>query len=635
MEPHRQGLSLFIRVGAFVFVAMAATVSTLGAISYFAAQRIISQQVEERLLLAAAQRTLSIEMHIRQQHERVRLIASRTRLRQQLRAWSEGQVSSLDFRAEANQILTDAMRGSEDIQEIWLSDATGTVVAATDARRLNLNLFEDASFQHGRQGPFLSEIRRENGQTLTWLSAPALDSRGNLLGVVSVVMRATRLISIVSNPTGLGHTGEVLVGRLDNGGQIRYLHASRLTGSESIAVSQAPSMAKAIDGQRGFETARYAGREVLIAYEPVPFQPGVTNWGLVVKITTQEAFTPLQNLRRIELPLGLLLLVSAVISAYWLANRYARPIMELARSADILAAGNLKHRVLVESDDEIGALSRAFNDMASQLEASYDVLERRVAERTAALSRANRALERSNRDLEQFAYVASHDLQEPLRAVAGFARMLSQQHGGQLSAQAREYVQFIIGGADRMKVLIDNLLEFSRIRSQGAPLVCTDSRQALQHALDNLSSTIEQRQAVITAAGLGEVLADPSQLTQLFQNLIGNAIKFCDRRPPRVEIRAEYGEQQVTITVTDNGIGMDPKDFQRIFEIFQRLHASGTYPGAGMGLAICQQIVQRHGGRIWVESRVGQGSSFHFTLGLPGETLDKPVAATSIGNNPS
>ena len=230
------------------------------------------------------------------------------------------------------------------------------------------------------------------------------------------------------------------MGRLEGTDQIRYLLPSRLTNADTIAAAEAPSMVKAIAGQQGFEVARYDGQEVLIAFEPVPFQRGVVNWGLIVKITTQEAYTPLKNLRRILLPLGLLLLIPAMISAYWLANRYARPIMDLAHSADILASGNLKHRVPVVDDDEIGVLSRAFNDMASQLEASYDVLERRVAERTDELSRANRALERSNRDLEQFAYVASHDLQEPLRAIAGFARMLHDQSQGQLSPSAQEYI---------------------------------------------------------------------------------------------------------------------------------------------------------------------------------------------------
>jgi signal transduction histidine kinase len=614
----RHGLSLFFRVGAFVFVAMATTVSILTGISYYAAQHIIRQQVEQRLLLAASQRARAMDMYIRNQHERVRLISSRTRLRQLLSELAEGKISSVEFRPQADRILADAREGSEDIQDIWLTDVSGTVVATTNSAHLAENLAEDTSFLAGRQAPFLSEFRRDNQQQLlTWLSAPTLDDNGNLLGVIHVVILATRLIEIVSDSAGLGQTGEVLVGRREGSDHIRYLHASQLTGDRQIAAAAVPSMVKAINGKRGFEPAHYAGHDVLIAFEPVSFQRGVADWGLVVKITTAEAFTPLQNLRRIVLPLGLLLLIPAILSAYWLADRYARPIMNLARSADILAGGNLKHRVPVDDDDEIGVLSRAFNEMASQLEASYDVLERRVAERTEELSNANRALERSNRDLEQFAYVASHDLQEPLRAITGFARLLKDQCRQQLSPRGLDYVQLVIDGADRMSLLIDNLLEYSRIRSQGAPMVRVDSRQALQHALENLRSVVNERQAEITAEGLGEVLADPTQLTQLFQNLIGNAIKFCDKQPPRVHIRAEYGSHEVLFSVADNGIGIDSKDFARIFTIFQRLHTREAYTGTGIGLAICQQIVQRHGGRIWVESKLGEGSTFLFTLQRP------------------
>jgi light-regulated signal transduction histidine kinase (bacteriophytochrome) len=270
-----------------------------------------------------------------------------------------------------------------------------------------------------------------------------------------------------------------------------------------------------------------------------------------------------------------------------------------------------------DEDNEIGALCEAFNNMAERLEASYEVLEKRVAERTQALSLANRELERSNQELEQFAYVASHDIQEPLRAITGFAKLLRDQGRDQLGAQSQEYLRYIIDGAERLKLLIDNLLEYSHVRSQKTELQTVSAQVAFQQAVENLRGSIQQRQATVTSSGLGDVLADPQQLTQLFQNLISNGIKFCDQPSPQVHVHADYGPQWVTFSVRDNGIGLERRDFQRIFTIFQRLHAREAYEGTGIGLAICQQIVQRHGGQIWVESEPGEGSTFFFTLPLP------------------
>jgi light-regulated signal transduction histidine kinase (bacteriophytochrome) len=242
------------------------------------------------------------------------------------------------------------------------------------------------------------------------------------------------------------------------------------------------------------------------------------------------------------------------------------------------------------------------------------------------LSRANEELARSNHDLQQFAYVASHDLQEPLRAVAGFSELLQSDYGPQLDETAREYLAFTVDGARRMKMLIDNLLDFSRVQTQGLPLDQIDSRDALQVALDNLREAIGNSGATVTPEGLGPVLADAAQLTQVFQNLISNAIKFRREAPPEIHIRGETLDCHVQITVSDNGIGIEPEHAERIFSIFQRLHTQDTYPGTGIGLAICQRIVHRHGGDIWVESEPGQGSRFYFTWPRP--TGDEAAATT-------
>ncbi|WP_181233088.1 PAS domain-containing protein [Enhygromyxa salina] len=235
------------------------------------------------------------------------------------------------------------------------------------------------------------------------------------------------------------------------------------------------------------------------------------------------------------------------------------------------------------------------------------------------LQRQRDDLERSNRDLEQFAYAASHDLQEPLRAVAGCAQILQKQYHGALDESADTLIGHIVDGANRMHALITDLLTYSRITSRGAEFDEVDTNGALNQALANLHSSIVETQGTVDHDPLPPVRGDAGQLAQLFQNLIGNALKYRGADPPHIRITTERAGQERVFRVSDNGIGIEPAYFERIFTLFQRLHTRVEYPGTGIGLALCKKIVQRHGGRIWVESVVGRGSSFCFTL--PGTSL--------------
>ena len=222
---------------------------------------------------------------------------------------------------------------------------------------------------------------------------------------------------------------------------------------------------------------------------------------------------------------------------------------------------------------------------------------------------------RSNRDLEQFAYVASHDLQEPLRMVTSYTQLLARRYEGQLSEEADNFSRFAVDGALRMQALINALLTYSRIETRGWPLIETETGVALDHALENLSLAVRESGAVIERGSLPRVVGDPVQIMQLFQNLVGNALKFrTPDRPPRITIRAEKEGEFYIFSFSDNGIGIDPQYFERIFTIFQRLHTKEEYPRTGIGLALCKRIVERHGGSIGVRSVPGEGSIFFFTL---------------------
>ena len=223
-------------------------------------------------------------------------------------------------------------------------------------------------------------------------------------------------------------------------------------------------------------------------------------------------------------------------------------------------------------------------------------------------------LARSNRDLEQFAYVASHDLQEPLRMVAAYTQLLADRYSDQLDENANKYINYAVEGALRMQSLIQDLLAFSRVGRHGIDYEETDCNGVVETALKNLRASIDESGARIEYRDLPRVMADPSHLSQVFQNLIGNAIKFRGPGPPVVRITAEKKGREWTFSLADNGIGIAPEHAQQVFVIFTRLHTRAAYPGSGIGLAICKKIIEQHGGHIWVESQPGQGATFKFTL---------------------
>jgi PAS domain S-box-containing protein len=230
------------------------------------------------------------------------------------------------------------------------------------------------------------------------------------------------------------------------------------------------------------------------------------------------------------------------------------------------------------------------------------------------LERQARELMRSNAELQQFAYVASHDLQEPLRMISSYTQLLLRRYGDRFDQEAREFMDFVVDGAARMKQLIEDILAYSRVGTRTRELRTVVSETALNKAVVNLRASIEGSGAAVTHDALPQVAADEVQLVQLFQNLIGNALKFKGEEAPRIHVSAAAQPDAWEFAVRDNGIGIEPQYFERIFMVFQRLHSKGEYPGTGIGLAICKKVVDRHGGHIRVESRPGEGSTFFFTL---------------------
>lgn len=320
----------------------------------------------------------------------------------------------------------------------------------------------------------------------------------------------------------------------------------------------------------------------------------------------------------------LLIIGIMVVPSFVFVRNIIEPINNMTRTAISISEGNLSLRVKKYSSDEIGILGNCFNIMVdsldkrnTELSAANKSLQKEIKERKQIESKLRQTLmelARSNKELQQFAYVASHDLQEPLRKMRSYSEMLEKRYQGQLDEKADKFIGYIVDGANRMQTLINDLLSYSRVGRMEIFLEETNFETILNQVIVDFEKSIQETEAVITYDPLPTITANSSQISQLLQNLIGNALKFRGKEPPVIHVSAKKTETEWLFFVRDNGIGIEPEYAERIFIIFQRLHSRTEYPGTGVGLAICQRIIERHGGKIWVESELGKGATFYFTI---------------------
>jgi signal transduction histidine kinase len=355
----------------------------------------------------------------------------------------------------------------------------------------------------------------------------------------------------------------------------------------------------------------------------------------VISVQRQHALTSLSdaadtlNVAFIAIAAGLLLIV--ILLTVGVNRTTIRPLARLAADARRIAGGDFGHQLSGTGPQEVRDLGADVDEMRAR------IVSELASAQSANLSLEQRTqdLQRSNAELEQFAYVASHDLQEPLRKVASFCQLLQRRYGGQLDEKADQYIEYAVDGAKRMQMLINDLLAFSRVGRMEQERVPVAAAQLLDQAVGNLATAIRRSRARIDAGDLPTVLAEPTLLTAVLQNLLSNAIKFRGEQPPEIAVRAEPNGEFWLFSVTDNGIGISPEYAERIFVIFQRLHDKATYPGTGIGLAMSRKIIEYHGGRIWLDTTVTSGSRFFFTLPvIPGEPDGVANGSAAAGRVP-
>jgi len=402
----------------------------------------------------------------------------------------------------------------------------------------------------------------------------------------------------------------------DGTGRIQSMTQDLDPGREGREWEEAyPLIQTALSGSRPGRLKTSEGSELFVVRRFSPW-----DWTILFSIHESSIIRVKREIAEVTLILtAVSLAVCSLMVLLILKRFFVRPVSRLSAAADYIAENKDSYRIGISSRDEIGGLSRTMEDLSDAIGAYRRELtewnrqlEEKIKERT-------RDLERSNAELEQFAYVASHDLQEPLRSVSGFLQLLEKRYETELDEDALRYIQRAVGASKRMQEMIQSLLAYSRIGTKGQPFRDVDCNEVVRKVLENLKDAVTRENADVSCGPLPVVPGDEIQLIQLFQNLVSNALKYNKETVPEVRIRAEERDRNWLFAVEDNGIGIDPRFSERIFQIFQRLHGRTEYSGTGIGLAVCRKIVERHNGEIWAEPGSDRGSVFRFTLPRTGE----------------
>ncbi len=454
--------------------------------------------------------------------------------------------------------------------------------------------------------------------------ASPITKEGVVIGVVALQLNNKEVYRLVSEYIGLGETGETLIGsaigkKVVFVAPVRHDPYAALRREVAMGSLLDIPLQEATQGKKGNGTyLDYRGKEVLAVWRYLPS----FRWGMVVKIDTDEVFSPIHGLRNLSLAIGSIAALLVISLSRVFSRTLSDPIVKLTQATRLIAAGDLTHRADTTATDEIGELAESFNTMAVRIEErtvtlaeanealrlSHVRLEERVAERTDELAA-------SNAELEAFSYSVSHDLRAPLRAIGGFAAILTEDHAGQMNEDARHCLDVIRTNIKQMDQLINDLLGFSRLGRQPMTVSPVNMDELARFVAEELKQSEPTRNIQVEIRPLPDALGDRVLLHQVFVNLLSNAIKYTRTKPVAIiEVGCDTEGEQNRYYVKDNGAGFDMRFVDKLFGVFQRLHSAEEFEGTGVGLALVQRLIHRHGGRIWGEGKVGEGAIFYFTL---------------------
>lgn len=592
--------------------------AAVGAPSYNSGREALQAATVSELASEAVEKRAALNAWVQERQSDIALLANSPSLLKDMAALAAAQPDSDAARAPYDSLVAELQTQTGPGQTfqalLVIEPGAGEVIAATDGSEKGEFKGDRPYFINGRDGPYIENPYHSlalQGPAMT-VSAPLRSADGRLLGVLAGRLNLDAMNAIVTRRTSLWRTADAYLVNTSN----LFVTQPRFISDPAVLQRgiHTEIVERCLAGNSGVLSADdYRGLAVIAVYYWLPER----QLCLVAKVDQSEALEPSHSLGHRMIFIGGFALLAALGLAMVLARTITRPILALKDGAARFGQGRLDVRLPETSGDELGLLAREFNTMAAAL-----------SEKETQLRQRAELLEQANKELEAFSYSVSHDLRAPLRAIDGFSRILLEEYAPQLVPEAQRYLRLVRGNAKQMGYLIDDLLTFSRLSRQPLQKQLVAPADLVRECLEDLRAEREGRRVEITIGDASAALrqgskqalpaceADPSLLKQVWINLLSNALKFTRHREVAViEIGCREEDDEDVYFVKDNGVGFDMQYVGKLFGVFQRLHRAEEYEGTGVGLAIVQRIVHRHGGRVWAEAEVDKGATFYFTLG--------------------
>ncbi|PIU40877.1 MAG: hypothetical protein COS99_08200 [Candidatus Omnitrophica bacterium CG07_land_8_20_14_0_80_42_15] len=625
----------------FLFIALVPLIIATY-ISYSTSKKVLEKEVANSLLAVADDKANRVESYLHEKEKNVTTLSYMSDIVIAIekfdKAFYAGGMNSPEYTAVDQEFrpFLAYYQKAYGYEDLVLIRPNGEAIFSVKKKEEQKSLYEIVLFNKNSELAKVFMRAKESSKTeisdfeynpqtqkaSAFIAAPVF--RGaDLVGVVILQMNNDGICELVKDYAGLGKTGETIIAsKIGNDAVFiaptRFDPNAAFTRKITIGSKEGLGIQKAVQGEEGSGTTiDCMGKETLGVWRNIPS----FRLGMVVKMDTEEVITSARELRNTLLKIGLALLALITLLAAIIANSVSRPIKDLTAVAGVISGGDFSARVKSNTKDEIGELANSFNKMTDalvQAKANVELEKEKVEEQKVLL-------EKVNKELDAFVYTASHDLRAPLRGISSFASFLEEDYKSKLDEQGKDYLNEIRKGADRMNRLIEDLLKLSRVSRIKNPYEDVDINELISSITERIKFDITHNKVDLKIhENIPIVHCDRIKLGEVFLNLINNAIKFSsknNKENPKVEVGYLDGGEFHKFYVKDNGIGIDPKYHSQIFGLFKRLHSSDEYEGTGAGLSIVKKVIDDHGGNIWIDSEVGKGAAFYFTI--PKDLVEK------------